>query len=144
MRDRRKLSFSTGQISGTSRFKPKRERTRQMVAVTRDLHILASRIPTGFTAIFLAIRYIAQARQVCALLRRSIRHYDSVFFRSIFRSLQLPIFDVIPFAQPNRLSLMELTRARQLSLSTLSRPIAFESPNQRRRWQGFSGFCARQ
>jgi hypothetical protein len=70
-----------------------------MVALTRDFHILASGVPTGFTAIFLAIRNIAQARQVSALLRLSIRHHDSVLFRSIFRSLQLSIFDVIPFAQ---------------------------------------------
>jgi hypothetical protein len=92
--------FSAGQISGTSSCKlPKREWTCQMVALTRDFHILASGVPTGFTAIFLAIRYIAQARQVSALLRLSIRHHDSVLFRSIFRSLQLSIFDVIPFAQ---------------------------------------------
>jgi len=39
---------------------------------------------------------------------------------------------------------MELTRGRQLSVSTLSAPIAFGSPNPRRLWQGFSGFCVSQ
>jgi hypothetical protein len=68
---------------------PKRERACHVVALTGDFHVFASCVTTRFSAIFFSIRYIAQARYVCARLGLSVRHYDSVLFRSIFQSLQL-------------------------------------------------------
>jgi hypothetical protein len=76
---RRKVLFSVGQIGGALRCKlPKRERTRQMVALARDLYVLASRVTTGFSAVLLSIRHIAQARYVSALLGLLICHLGSV------------------------------------------------------------------
>jgi hypothetical protein len=54
-----------------------------MVALTRDFHVFASGVTTGFTAILLAIAYIAQARYVRALLGFLIRHYDSILFSDL-------------------------------------------------------------
>jgi|HubBroStandDraft_6_1064221.scaffolds.fasta_scaffold02144_11 hypothetical protein len=48
-----------------------------MAALARDFYIFASRFTTGFPAVFLAIRYIAQARYVRALLVFLIRHFGS-------------------------------------------------------------------
>lgn len=55
-----------------------------MIALTRDFHVFASGVTTGFTAVLLAIRYIAQARYVCALLGFLICHYDSILIRFMF------------------------------------------------------------
>jgi hypothetical protein len=69
----------TGQVSGTStRELPIWRRAAQMIALTCDFRVFASRVTTGFSAKFFPIRYIAQARYVCALLGILIRHYDSV------------------------------------------------------------------
>jgi hypothetical protein len=57
---------------------PKCQWTRQVVALTRDLYILPSRVTTGFSAVLLSISDIAQARYVRALFGLSIRHYNSV------------------------------------------------------------------
>jgi hypothetical protein len=71
--------FSVGWIGGTLRCElPKRERTRQVIALTRDLYVFASRVTTGFSAVLLSIRHIAQARYVRALLGLLIPHFGSV------------------------------------------------------------------
>jgi len=59
-----------------------------MLAFTRYFHIFASGVTTGFSAVFFSNWYFAQTRYVCALLGLLIRHYDSILFKSIFRSLQ--------------------------------------------------------
>jgi hypothetical protein len=77
--------FSVGQIGGTLRCElPKRERTRQMIALARDFHIFPSRVTTGFSAVLLSIRHIAQARYVRALLGLLIRHFGSVLSSFFF------------------------------------------------------------
>jgi len=97
-------TFSTGQVSGRLEL-PNRERAWQMVALTRDFHVLASGVTTGFSAIFFAIRYIAQARYVCALLGPLSCHYDSYLFRFIFRSYSAATYDVREFLdQPEYIS----------------------------------------
>lgn len=45
-----------------------------MIALTRDFHVFASRVTTGFSAVFLSISYIAQARYVRALSYLFVRH----------------------------------------------------------------------
>ena len=52
----------------------KRERTCRVIALTRDLYLIASRVPTGFSAVFLSLCYVAQAGYVCALLALLIGH----------------------------------------------------------------------
>jgi hypothetical protein len=76
---RRKVLFSVSQIGGTLRCElPKRERTRQMIALTRDFHVFASRVTTGFSAVLFSFRHIAQARYMRALLSLLIRHFGPV------------------------------------------------------------------
>jgi len=78
---RRKLSFLVGEVSGTFRRElPKRKRTHRMIALTRDFYVFASRVTTGFSAVFFSIPNIAQARYVCALLAFLICHFG--FFLS--------------------------------------------------------------
>jgi hypothetical protein len=55
-----------------------------MIALTRDFHIFASGVTTGFSAVFFSIRYNAQARQVRAHLGLLIRHYDFRPFQVYF------------------------------------------------------------
>jgi len=62
-----------------------------MIALTRDFHVFASCVTTGFSAIFFSVRYIAQARDVCALLGFVICHYDSVLFTFVLQSLCSPV-----------------------------------------------------
>jgi hypothetical protein len=68
-----------------------------MIALTRDLHVFASRVTTGFTAILLSIRHIAHARYVRALLAFLICHFEFDPFESAHplrpRALTL---DVVP------------------------------------------------
>jgi hypothetical protein len=59
-----------------------------MIALTRDFHVVAARVTTGFSAVFFSIRHVAQARHMRAFLRLLICHYDSIPSRSIFRFLQ--------------------------------------------------------
>jgi hypothetical protein len=49
-----------------------------MVALTRDFHVFASCVATGFSTVFFSIRHIAQARYVRALLGLLTRHLGSV------------------------------------------------------------------
>jgi hypothetical protein len=58
-----------------------------MAALTRDLHVFASRVTTGFSAVFFSVRYIAQARYVRALPHHLIRHFGSFLSGSLIRSL---------------------------------------------------------
>jgi hypothetical protein len=62
-----------------------------MVALTRDFHVFASRVTTGFSAVLLSIRHIAQARYVCALLGLLIRHFGSVLSGFFFDPAALPL-----------------------------------------------------
>jgi hypothetical protein len=49
-----------------------------MIALASDFHVFPSRVTTGFSAVRLSIRHIAQARYVRALLGLLIRHLGSV------------------------------------------------------------------
>ena len=51
-----------------------------MIALTRDFYVFASRVTTGFSAVFFSIPNIAPARYVCALLAFLICHFG--FFLS--------------------------------------------------------------
>jgi hypothetical protein len=96
---RLKLS-SADQVSGTTNHElPKRERTCEMVALTRDFHVFASRVTTGFSAVFFSIRHIAQARYVRALLGLLIRHFGSSL-PGFFFDPSTAILDVTAFARP--------------------------------------------
>jgi hypothetical protein len=57
---------------------PNRERTCQMVALTRDFDVFASRVTTRISAVLFPIAYIAKAWDVRALFRLLIRHHNSV------------------------------------------------------------------
>src|ERR1700686_1532896 len=75
---------SVGRLSGKSRHKlPNRERTCRMVALTRDLDVVASRVAARVSAVLFFAWYIAQTRYVCALSNLLIRHYDFVLSNSI-------------------------------------------------------------
>ena len=75
-----KLS-SVGKVTGTSSRKlPQRERTCQMVALTRDFHVFASRVTADFSAVFFSICYITQTCYVRAFVGPLIRHFDSFPF----------------------------------------------------------------
>jgi hypothetical protein len=81
------MSLSVGEVSGTARHRlPKRERTRQMVALTRDLHVFASGVTTRISAVLFSIWYIAKAWYVRAFSCLLIRHYNSVPSNSIHLS----------------------------------------------------------
>ena len=56
-----------------------------MVALTRDFHVIASRVAARFSAVFFSIWYIAQARYVGALSHLFIRHYDSFLSKLFLR-----------------------------------------------------------
>jgi hypothetical protein len=49
-----------------------------MIALTRDFHVVATRITTRFSAVFFSARHIAKAWYVRALFRLLIRHYNFV------------------------------------------------------------------
>ena len=99
-----------------------------MVALTGDLHIFASSVTTRFSTVFFSLPYIAQARYVCALGGLLICHYDSVLFRSIFRSLQLSIFDVIPIAQTKPIKSHGIGSSRQFVHVTQTNCIRIAKP----------------
>jgi hypothetical protein len=50
-----------------------------MAALTRDFHVFASSVKTGFSAVFFSVWYIAQARYVRALFDLLIRHFVPSF-----------------------------------------------------------------
>ncbi len=55
-----------------------------MVALTRDFHVFASRIAARLSAVFFSIPHIAKAWYVRALLRLTIRHFNSVLSSAVF------------------------------------------------------------
>jgi hypothetical protein len=67
-----------------------------MVALTRDLHVVASRVTTRFSAEFFPTRHIAKTWYVRALFRLLICHYNLVLsrFARVRRSLIIAIFDL--------------------------------------------------
>ena len=84
------LSLSVGQISGTARHGlPERQRTRRMVALTRDLHVFASGVTTRISAVLFSIWYVAKTWYVRTFSCLLIRHYNCVSSSSthLFRSL---------------------------------------------------------
>ena len=106
----RELLLSAGQVPGASRRElPNRERACPMIALTRNFHVFASCVTTGFTAIFFPIQHITQARYVCALPGRSIRHHDPVLFK-VSHPQSIVILDAALFA---------LTDLRKLGLDSL-------------------------
>ena len=58
---------------------PKCERTRRMVALTRDFHVFTSRVTTCLSAILFSICYIAEAWDVRTLSSLFSGHHDSSF-----------------------------------------------------------------
>jgi hypothetical protein len=60
-----------------------------MVALARDFHGFRSRVTTGFSAVLLSIRHIAQARYVRTFLDLLIRHLGSVLSCFFFDSTAL-------------------------------------------------------
>jgi hypothetical protein len=59
-----------------------------MVALTRDFHVLASRVTTRPSAILFPVWYIAEAWDVRALSCLLIRHCNSILSTSLLRSQQ--------------------------------------------------------
>ena len=140
-----KLS-SVGEVSSTSiRELPKHERACPMVALTRDFHVFASRVTTGFSAVFFSIWCTTQARYVRALLGLLTRHYDSVLSGHFSDPCRTAIINVAPFARPTRVSFMGLTLCSYLLVATLFRLVAFGSPNPTSPLAaGFPRLCAQQ
>jgi len=60
-----------------------------VVALTRDLHVFASCIATGWPAVFFALRYKTKAWDVSAHSVSGIRHYGHLLIRLSFRLLPL-------------------------------------------------------
>src|ERR1700730_17784791 len=58
-----------------------------MVALTRYLHVFASRVTTRLSAILFSVWYCARAWDVRALSCLLIRHYNSVLSRLLRQSL---------------------------------------------------------
>jgi hypothetical protein len=71
-----------------------------MAALTRDFHVFASRVTTGFSAVFFPVGHIAQTRYVRALLALLIRHFGSVLLHHFSITIALRFLDVAPFARP--------------------------------------------
>ena len=77
------LRLLADEVSDTSsRELPIRERTRWMVALTRDFDVFTSRVSASFSAVFFSAGYIAKIRHVRALFGLLIRHYHSVLSNS--------------------------------------------------------------
>jgi len=73
------LSLSAGKTSDCSRLElPNCEWTRRMVALTCDLHAVASSVAARFSAVFVSICHSAKAWYVRAHFRLLVRHYNSV------------------------------------------------------------------
>lgn len=58
-----------------------------MVALTRNFHVFASCVTTGFSAVFLSISYFAQAWYVRALSHLFVRHYDPLLIQVTYSDL---------------------------------------------------------
>ena len=56
-----------------------------MIALTGDFQIIAARITTRFSAVFVSVCYIAQARDVRALFHTFVRHTIPSFQVSFIR-----------------------------------------------------------
>jgi hypothetical protein len=69
-----------------------------MIALTRDFHVFASLVTTGFSAVLLPIRHIAQARYVRTSLGLLIPHFGSVLSGRLLRSHSTAIPGVATFA----------------------------------------------
>jgi hypothetical protein len=101
-----------------------------MVALTRDFHILASRVTTRPSAILFSVCYIAEAWDVRALSCLLIRHYNSVLSGSLVHSQQHCDSCRSPSAVPTpEVGGNSLTLGSQLSAATSSRLVARRSPN---------------
>lgn len=139
---RREPSFSAGQACGTARRElPKSERTCRMIAMTRDLYLVISSVTTGFSAVFLSIRHIAQTRYVCALLAVLICHGVHPF-RVACRPRQHCDSCLSPVCPTKPSELDGSHSISQLLATPPSRSIACSSPNPPRHQQEeFQGFC---
>jgi len=67
-----------------------------MAALASDFHVLTSRVTAGNSAVFFAIRYIAQARYVRAFLALLICHFTPSFPNNF------STFDVVPVCRANQ------------------------------------------
>jgi hypothetical protein len=90
---------------------PKRQRACRMVALTRDLHVFASRVTTQLSAVFFSVRYITQARYVRTLCGFLIRiptflsdHfsdlYSNMFFNGNYAVLTVEVVELIRYRPP--------------------------------------------
>ena len=57
-----------------------------MVALTRDFHVVASRVTACLSAVLFSFRYIAKAWYMRALSRLLIAHYNSVLSGTLILS----------------------------------------------------------
>jgi hypothetical protein len=65
-----------------------------MITLTRDFHVLTSRVTASFPTVFLSVGHVAQTWYVRALFRFLICHCDSILSSSIhFSSLSTTILD---------------------------------------------------
>jgi hypothetical protein len=73
-----------------------------MVALTRDFHVVTACVATRLSTVFVSISYIAKAWYVRALLRFSIRHFDSILssMPAFSEHKALCTLDVAPFSPP--------------------------------------------
>jgi hypothetical protein len=62
-----------------------------MIALTGDFQIIAARVTTRFSAVFVSVCYIAQARDVRALFHTFVRHtipsFPGIFYPLALRLL---------------------------------------------------------
>jgi hypothetical protein len=75
----REMTALSGQFGRTScRELPERKRAARMAALTCELHLHASRLAAGFSAVFLSLRYIAKAGYVRAFSCFFSRHFTFI------------------------------------------------------------------
>jgi hypothetical protein len=62
-----------------------------MIALTGDFQIIAARVTTRFSAVFVSVCYIAQARDVGALFHIFVRHtipsFPAIFYPTALQLL---------------------------------------------------------
>jgi hypothetical protein len=123
------LSSDSEVTSTSSRAPPNRERICQMVALTRDFHVFASRVTADFSAVFLSICYVTETWYVRALVHPLIRHFDSFPSRSSPMLHRRDSLDVAPRStDPSKFDDTPSVHSG-FRCPRSSRQIAFSSPN---------------
>jgi hypothetical protein len=110
-------SLQASQVSTAGRNRSGHDRTRCVIALTRDLHVFASRIATRCSAVFFTIRHNAEAWYVCAHLLSSIRRDCHILVCHYLRPFSdheaLPALDVALSLHRSEGVLRESTRASE-------------------------------